>query len=152
MVAILTGVRWNLSLVLICISFMARDGESFWNYLGAWPAFPWNPHFVHNKLFHVLGAYVLFFCSIWVEITGRPGATPLVLLVLSSRGSQAGLPNPEAYGFKLSKLDPYCPRWSEAYYFRLQSVNTKWVELQLLSFRCWILSSLNHSDFLKHFQ
>jgi hypothetical protein len=24
-----TGVRWNLSKVLICISFMARDGEHF---------------------------------------------------------------------------------------------------------------------------
>jgi hypothetical protein len=29
MIAILTGVRWNFSVVLICISFMARDGEHF---------------------------------------------------------------------------------------------------------------------------
>jgi hypothetical protein len=29
MMAILTGVRWNLSVVLISISFMARDGEHF---------------------------------------------------------------------------------------------------------------------------
>jgi hypothetical protein len=29
MMAILTRVSWNLSVVLICISFMARDGEHF---------------------------------------------------------------------------------------------------------------------------
>jgi hypothetical protein len=29
MVAILTGVRWNLTVVLICISFTARDSEFF---------------------------------------------------------------------------------------------------------------------------
>jgi hypothetical protein len=29
MLAILRGVWWNLSVVLICISFMAKDGEYF---------------------------------------------------------------------------------------------------------------------------
>jgi hypothetical protein len=29
MIAILTGVSWNLCVVLICIYFMARDGERF---------------------------------------------------------------------------------------------------------------------------
>jgi hypothetical protein len=33
MIAILTGVRWNLSVVLICISFMARVGGHFFSHL-----------------------------------------------------------------------------------------------------------------------
>jgi hypothetical protein len=33
--AILTRVRWNLSMVLICIFFLTRDGENF--FMGFWP-------------------------------------------------------------------------------------------------------------------
>jgi ABC-type multidrug transport system permease subunit len=37
MMAILTGVRWNLSVILIYISFMARDGEHFFMcFLAIW--------------------------------------------------------------------------------------------------------------------
>jgi hypothetical protein len=37
MIAILIAVRWDLSVVLICISFMARDGEHFFKcFLAIW--------------------------------------------------------------------------------------------------------------------
>jgi hypothetical protein len=48
MIAILTGVRWNLSVVLICISFTARDGE-------------------HS--FHVFFSRVDFFLSVQLPIS-----------------------------------------------------------------------------------
>jgi hypothetical protein len=36
MMAILTEVMWNLSVVLICISFMTKDGEHFFHVF-FWP-------------------------------------------------------------------------------------------------------------------
>jgi hypothetical protein len=40
MVAILTGMRWNHSVVLICISFMPRDEEHFFMFfLTSWISF-----------------------------------------------------------------------------------------------------------------
>jgi hypothetical protein len=36
MIAILTRVRWNLTVVLICISFLAKDGEHFEVFLATW--------------------------------------------------------------------------------------------------------------------
>jgi hypothetical protein len=43
MIAILTGVRWDLSRVLICISFMARDCEHFFHvFFGHLDFFLWK--------------------------------------------------------------------------------------------------------------
>jgi hypothetical protein len=42
MLAIITVMRWNLSVVLICISFMARDDEHFFSmcfFLAIWISF-----------------------------------------------------------------------------------------------------------------
>jgi hypothetical protein len=37
MIAILTEMRWNLSVVLVCIYFLARDGERFFMcFLAIW--------------------------------------------------------------------------------------------------------------------
>jgi hypothetical protein len=56
-VAILTGVRWHFSMVLICFSFMARDDEHFFMcFLDIWtssfekPPFILDVHFVIGSL------------------------------------------------------------------------------------------------------
>jgi hypothetical protein len=61
--AILTGVRQNLSVVLICISFMARDGEHFFMcFLTIWTS-------SFEKVLFSSVAYFFIVSLIWGEFS-----------------------------------------------------------------------------------
>jgi hypothetical protein len=59
MIANLTGMRWNLSVILICISFMGKDVEHFFmNLLAIYNSSPENSLF--SLFAHLLiGLFVL---------------------------------------------------------------------------------------------
>jgi hypothetical protein len=72
MVASLTGVRWNLNLVLICISIMAKDGEPFIIYF-----------FSHLDLFLWKASFQLI-CPFFHWVIDILGALFLYILVINS--------------------------------------------------------------------
>jgi hypothetical protein len=77
MTAILTGVRWNLSVVLICISFMARDGEHFFMcFLDNWT-------FSFEKVLFSLVAHFFIGSLIWGEFSSLSSLYILVISPLS---------------------------------------------------------------------
>jgi hypothetical protein len=59
MIGILTGMRWNLSVAVICISFMARDGEHFFMCFSA----IWTSSFekaLFSSFFHFFNGTLVF--------------------------------------------------------------------------------------------
>jgi hypothetical protein len=78
MIDILTAVRWNLSVLLICISFMSREGEHFFMcFLAIWISFFEKvlfssvAHFLIGSLilgeFNFLSSLYILYISLYIQ-------------------------------------------------------------------------------------
>jgi hypothetical protein len=85
MIAVLKGVRWNLSVVLICISFMATDGKHiFMCFLDIWISF--FEKFQFNSIAHLfIGSLILgefsFLTSMYILVFSPLSASEYFLLL-----------------------------------------------------------------------
>jgi hypothetical protein len=59
-------VRWNLSVVLICISFIARDVEHIFMYLLASCTFPFENSLLNSISHFFIGMLILWGWIVWV--------------------------------------------------------------------------------------
>jgi hypothetical protein len=126
MTAILTGLRWNLSVVLICISFIARDGEHYFMYFLA----IWISSF-EKVLFSSVAHYFLG----WLILGESSFLSSLYILVISS------LPDVQlANIFSYSVGDLFS---LEAISFVLQKLfSFMKSHLSIVSLSCWAASVL----------
>jgi hypothetical protein len=126
MINILTGLRRNLSVVLICISFMARDGEPFFmHFLVIWIS-------SFGKILFSSAAHFFIASSIWGEFSF---SNFLYILVISSLPdvqlaniffhSVGGLFSLETISFVVQKLSNFMTS-----------------HLYILSLSCWAASVL----------